>query len=410
MKFRWMLILALTAFLAGCANVCSTDCRATERAIPCKESGTHYAADAIKPYVERGECPGAISIFYNQGVQETACIGWADVDKKIPMSLDRMFMQCSQTKGFCGVTIAILVEEGKISLDDPVANYLPAFKDLKVKVKDEQGNTTLVPAQNTLTIRMVMNHTGGYPFEIPTKSKRGWSSLSIQDTAREAATLPLLFEPGTAVRYSNTGIDIGAAIVEVVTGQSWDSFLKERVLDPLGMTDTTFNPTDEQLSRTISMYNVKGGQQAQYRSFNPAMPRPYNGPTVFPSAGAGLWTTAADQVKFYKMLMNLGIGENGVRILKADTVKSILATSTRPDHLGEYSLGLTTNKSGWMGHGGAWHTSCSVNWQTKRLRLWVVQHCGSNLPWTRDWVKASEAFFAQKVEDSGVSEYTGRMK
>ena len=63
-----------------------------------------------------------------------------------------------------------------------------------------------------------------------------------------------------------------------------------------------------------------------------------------------------------------------------------------------------------MGHGGAWQTSCSVNWQTKRLRLWVVQHCGSNLPWTRDWVKASEAFFAQKVEDSGVSEYTGRMQ
>ena len=235
MFFKSIFSLFLAALFFGCASSVST----------VRDSRTTFVRDEIQPLIDSGEFPGAISILYNNGIQETACVGFADVENKIPIATDQLFMQCSQTKGFCGVTIAILVEEGKISLDDPVANYLPAFKDLKVKVKDEQGNTTLVPAQNTLTIRMVMNHTGGSPFEIPTKSKRGWSSLSIQDTAREAATLPLLFEPGTAVRYSNTGIDIGAAIVEVVTGQSWDSFLKERVLDPLGMTDTTFNPTDE---------------------------------------------------------------------------------------------------------------------------------------------------------------------
>ena len=83
-------------------------------------SKTSYAREVLQPYVDRGELPGAISIFYNNGVQEICCVGYADVEKKRPIRLDNVYMQCSQTKGFCGVTIAKLVEEGKLSLDDPV--------------------------------------------------------------------------------------------------------------------------------------------------------------------------------------------------------------------------------------------------------------------------------------------------
>ena len=241
MKHRTFLALILTALALPLAA---------------RESGTHYAADALKPFVESGELPGAISIFCSGDVQETACVGWANVENKIPMTVDRLFMQCSQTKGFCGVTIAMLVEEGRISLDDPVVKYLPEFKTLYIAGKDAEGKPTRTPAKNVLTIRMVMNHTGGFPFEIPTKNKKGWPALSLRDTAKEAASRPLVFEPGTSTRYSNTGIDIGAAITEVVTGKPWDVFLKERVLDPLGMKDTTFNPTDEQLSRAISLYSL----------------------------------------------------------------------------------------------------------------------------------------------------------
>lgn len=377
-----------------------------------KESKTTFAADAVKPYIESGVLPGIINVFYKNGVQETTCAGWADVDKKIPMTMDKMFMQCSQTKGFCGVTIAILVEEGKISLDDPVSKYLPEFKNLKVLTKNEQGKNVAVPAKNVLTIRMVMNHTGGFRFETPTKGKKGWSGAPLRATAKEAASIPLLFEPGTKVQYSNTGIDIGAAVIEVVSGQPWDKFIKERVFDKLGMKDSTFNPTDEQLERAISMYMYKKDKKAEYMSFAKQMPRPYNGPTVFPSAGAGLWTTAADQVKFYKMLMNLGIGDNGVRILKEETVKSILATSTRPNGLGNYSLGLGADfKKGTMGHGGAWGTSATVNWRTKELRIKVVQLRGdNNRPWNATINKAAQKFFAMQVDDSNTDAYTGRLK
>ena len=398
MKLRFLLALLLAALALPLAA---------------RESNTHYAADALKPFVDSGELPGAISILCSGDVQETACLGWANVEEQLPMTTTRLFMQCSQTKGFCGVTVAMLVEEGKLSLDDPVSKYLPEFAELKIAAKDEMGKPTTVPAKNTLTLRMVMNHTGGFPFEIPTKKQKGWPGLSLRDTAREAAANPILFEPGTQVRYSNTGIDIGAAVVEVVTGKPWEIFLKERVLDPLGMTETTFTPADERLKDSISLYFIKAGDKPKFLEYNRWMPLPHNGPDVHPSAGAGLWTTAEDQLKFYRMLMNLGVGDNGVRLLKEETVKTLLATTTRPVELGHYSLGLGANfEKGTMGHGGAWGTSCTVNWRKKHLVLWVVQqNVAPNTP--RPWIaarsQAAEKFFAEKFDDAARS-YTGRLQ
>ena len=405
MKHSFLFKLAAFALVAGVvAGCCCT------KAPKYRDSKTNFAQEAVKPYIESGELPGVISVFYKDGLQETACEGWANVEEKRPITMDNLFMQCSQTKGFCGVTIAILVEEGKISLDDPVAKYLPDFANLKVKTTNEKGETVLVPAKNTLTIRMVMNHSGGFPFEIPSKNKKGWPGVSLQDTAKEAASLPLLFEPGTKFQYSNTGIDIGAAVIEVVTGKPWEDFLKERVFIPLEMNNSTFNPTNEQLKNSISLYYLKTGEKAKFREFNPAMPLPHNGPTVHPSAGAGLWTTANDQLKFYKMLMNLGVGENGVRILKEETVKSILATSALPKELGTYSLGLFVNfDEGTIGHGGAWGTYCTVNWRKKELRLLVVQMNGAGQPWAKKLIEAANKFYQTVVDDSAVNAYTGRL-
>ena len=126
------------------------------------DSKTSFAKEALQPYLDSGELPGAISIFYNNGVQETCCIGYANVEQNRPIKLDNVFMQCSQTKGFCGVTIAKLVEEGKISLDDPVSKYLPEFKELWVLDSEKDGIKTLHKAKNVLTVRMVLNHTGGF--------------------------------------------------------------------------------------------------------------------------------------------------------------------------------------------------------------------------------------------------------
>ena len=383
-----------------------------------KDSKTTYAQEVLQPYVDNGQLAGAISVFYKDGVQETCCIGYADVAKKRPIKMDNVFMQCSQTKGFCGVTIAKLVEEGKISLDDPVSKYLPEFRELWVQESNKDGVKTLRKAKNTLTVRMVLNHTGGFPFEASVKRNDvrggGWSGgAPLRQVAAVAAESPIMFEPGTRDLYSNTGIDIGAAIVEVVTGMKWENYLKQEVLDPLGMKSTWFWPTDKQLKKKIELYAFKDNAPAEWVEEMAWQQRPYNDSHVFASAGAGLWTTAADQLKFYKMLMNLGVGENGVRILKEETVKSILACSTRPQNMGGYSLGLSApvkdNENAWFGHGGAWGTNCSVNWHKKQLKLWVVQSAGGPQPWGGKVNAAAEKFFAQPFEKSGVDAYTGRI-
>ena len=413
MKKLFGIAIAVAAATWG-AGCCSSTCCAEG---PWKESGTSFAKDALQKYVDSGEMPGAISVFYKDGVQETACLGYADADSKRPITLDSHYMQCSQTKGFCGVTIAILVEEGKILLDDPVYKYLPEFKELWVQTSNTNGVRTLAKAKNVLTIRQVMNHTGGFPFELANyQTMGGWSRrMPLRSVAATAAAAPLLFEPGTDVRYSNVGIDIGAAIVEKVSGKRWEDFLKERVFDPLEMTASTFWPTEEQLATKIEMYDVKGGKPAKWRKDNPSMQRPYGDDRVFSSAGAGLWTTARDQLKFYKMLMNLGLGDNGVRILKEETVKAILATSTRSASLKDpnYSLGLRApikdTDDEWFGHGGAWGTQCVVNWHKRQLKLWAVQFCGTPRPWDKARAEAAEKFFNAKLDDSGAAAYTGRM-
>ena len=391
-------------------------CSQSRNTAAVRDSGTTFAQEALQQYVDSGRLPGAISVLYNNGVQETCCIGYADPRTKRPITMDDAFMQCSQTKGFCGVTIAKLVEEGKISLDDPVSKYLPEFSTLWVLDGKTDSTMTLHKAKNVLTVRMCLNHTGGFPFECSAKRKDvrggGWSGgAPIRQVASIAAESPIMFEPGTKALYSNTGIDIGAAVVETVTGMKWEKYLKETVLDPLGMKDTWFWPTDKQIENKIELFNIKDGQPSEWLEENPWEQRPYNDSHVFASAGAGLWSTANDQLKFYKMLMNLGVGDNGVRILKEETVKSILAVSTRPAGLGDYSLGLTApvvdSEDAWFGHGGAWGTNCVVNWHKKQLKLWVVQASSGKRFWGEAMAAAAEKFFNSEIDNSSDA-YVGR--
>ena len=196
----------------------------------------------------------------------------------------------------------------------------------------------------------------------------------------------------------------------------WEEYLKKTVLEPLGMNSSTFWPTEEMLKTQIESYMCVKGKPAKYMLQHGWQQRPYNDDHVFASPGAGLWTTVSDQLKFYKMIMNLGVGDNGVRILKEETVKTILAISTRPKGLGGYSLGLGApekdqdNENQWVGHGGAWGTNCSVNWRKKQLKLWAVQLEGGPRPWDAARDKAADEFFKQKIDSSNINAYTGRTK
>jgi CubicO group peptidase (beta-lactamase class C family) len=412
-------LLPVVMLIAGCLSQDSVNTETIARS-SAKDSGTTVVNDAVGKYVDSGEIAGCISILYKDGVQEVACLGYSDVDKKRPITLDDPFMQCSQTKGFCGVTIAKLIEEGKISLDDPVSKYLPEFKNpaYSISKRDAQGKMHVTVHQTPITIRMCMNHTAGFPFELPNAQLMGgWSRrMPLRSVAATANSQRVLFEPGKGVAYSNVGIDVGAAVVEAVTGMPWEEYLKKTVLEPLGMNNTTFWPTEKQLETKIELYDIKKDNKAKYRYEAQWMQRPYNDNRVFASAGAGLWTTARDQLKFYKMLMNLGLGDNGVRILKEETVKKYLAVSTRqiPNRKDGYSLGLTApavdTEDSWFGHGGAWGTNCMVSHHKRLLKLWVIQKTGEIKDVDKAWAQACKSFFETNIEKGDASAYTGRMK
>ena len=409
-------ILALSQIAAAFAAVSTLPAQDVFSSSLAPTPGARVAA-AVQPWVDSGQLPGAISIVCAGDKTEVSCVGWSDVAARRGVTLDDHFMQCSQTKGFCGVTAAILVEEGRLSLDDPVSKYLPEFGTLWVKALETNDVRMLVKAKTPLTVRMCLNHTGGFPFEIPAKGASipggGWSGgMPLRSVAATAASQPILFEPGTAVKYSNTGIDIAAAVVQTIVGKPWEDFLQERVLAPLGMSETCFKPTDDQIARHIELYDVHADAPATWKLHNGNEQRPYNDSHVFPSAGAGLWTTARDQVKFYRMLMNGGVGDNGVRILKEETVRELLAKSSRPDGLGGYSLGLNAPQDGhgWFGHGGAWGTNCQVDMDKRRLKLWVVQLNGQPRPWDKAKAAAEDEFFAEAIDRADEDAYTGRME
>ena len=164
------------------------------------------------------------------------------------------------------------------------------------------------------------------------------------------------------------------------------------------MRDTTFKPTDEQLSRQISMYTISKNTFPVYTPENKRMPLPHNGPAVFAYPAMGLWSTADDLLKFYQMIMLKGIGANGVRILQEQTVLELLATSQRPTRLNPgqgYSLGfqILQDDPGWLGHGGSWGTYFKINIDKQELCLWVVQLCGAPRPWDVQREEAAKSFF-----------------
>lgn len=364
-------------------------------------------ADALNPFVERGELVGGVSVLVDGDRTVVDCVGFADAETKRPVTVDDVFMQCSQTKGFCGVTAAILIEEERLGLDDPVSRYLPEFA-----------------CKSNLTVRMCLNHTAGFDFELPNyEAMGGWHRrMPFRSVAAVAASLPLLFKPGTKVRYSNVGIDVAAAVIEVVSRQRWEDFLKARVLDPLDMAATTFRPSSDVLKRRMSLYSLDSRRLPRKVDAMPQMAPPYDDDRVFPSAGAGLWTTVRDQLKFYRMLMNLGRGDNGVRILKEETVRKLLARSTRPrgvrniygDIDDDYSLGLVAppedTDDAWFGHGGAWGTQAMVNYHRKQLSLWAYQLEGMPPhPWKEARERVAEDYFKRRIESGSVDAHTGRL-
>ena len=336
----------------------------------------HAAAPAksiaaqLQPFVDKGEMAGAVALVASKDkVLTIETVGFADVAAKRPMKADALFWIASQTKPITGVAVMMLVDEGKLSLDDPIEKYLPEFKTQMLVIDKEAPRKPAHP----ITVREVMNHTSGMPFKSAAESPT-LDGLTLRDAVLSYAKTPLNSEPGTKSVYSNAGINTGARLIEVITGQSYESFMDKRLFGPLGMKDTTFWPSKEQIARLAIPHKPNAAKTALEVTTISQLYYPLDDRKKrYPMPAGGLFSTAADCAKLLQMVLNGG-ELNGKRYLSAAAVKQMTSRQTPAAIPTNYGVGWSTGAS--FGHGGALATNMSIDPARGLITVWLVQHAG----------------------------------
>ena len=302
-----------------------------------------------------GKVPGAVAIGCAGGKLDIRCFGLADVAAQRPMTADTVGWLASNTKAIACALVLSYVEEGKLALDEPISRYLPEWLGTRVP-----------------TLRQCMSHPSGLAFfpEMPIDRR------PVQLLSRMGAAAERMSAPGEKYLYSNWGIDVAAACVEVVAGLPWEILLKERILDPLDMRDATFHLTPEQCGRMAKGYVLTDDKPAQEAMVD-QLQVPYSLHSRYPEAGGGLFGTPMDMVKFFAMVAGGGVGLNGRRVLEAETVALWFEKQT-PDRVAErYSFGAQVSEDGrMMSHGGAWSTWGCAYRASGVARVFFVQYAG----------------------------------
>lgn len=303
--------------------------------------------ETVKRFMEAHRISGAVTLIARKGrIVHFETQGVMDIETKKPMQGDTLFAMASTTKPVAGVAILMLVEEGKIQLNDPVSKFLPEFKNMKVAVQKEgSSETELVTANREITLRDLLTHTSGLGSGGPGSSKAppdlrfpSKPDDTLATYVPRLAAMPLDFQPGTRWLYSGlAGIDTLSRVVEVASGQPFDVFLRQRIFEPLGMKDTFFVVPDDKKERLATIYQ-SDGQKLTKSAFTLNFPKGY-----FSGAG-GLVSTAEDFYRFGQMLCNRG-EFNGKRLLSPRSVELMSS-----NHVGEMFPGNLGRPKG-MGFG-----------------------------------------------------------
>lgn len=336
-------------------------------------AGAEAVPAAVKAFVDQGVIAGAVTLVADRnGVLALDAVGQSDLAAKTPMRTNSLFWIASMTKPTTGALILMLQDEKKLSVDDPVARYLPEFKGIRVKD---------ATADATLTIRHLLTHTSGLETVPPAKPDAALAELMASYAAK-----PLKFEPGSKWEYCNGGINTLGRIVEVVSGKPYAQFLRERLLEPLGMTETTFWPSGDLKSRLATSYTVGAdGRLEPTDIFFLKGALDDTTRTAFPSGG--LFSTAADYARFLQMLLNGGEWK-GRRLLSREAVAQMTRTQTGDLKTGfvdgmsfgfacgvvRTPQGVTAMLSpGTFGHGGSYGTQAWADPAKGRVFVLMIQ-------------------------------------
>jgi CubicO group peptidase (beta-lactamase class C family) len=285
--------------------------------------------DHMKRYIDAGKIAGTLTLVARRGqVAYLEPQGHLEIERRRPVTADAVWRIYSMTKPITSVGLMMLYEEGRFQLDDPVHRFIPSWQNLRVFVGGNYPTFKTAPVERPMTIRDLLSHTSGltYGFMERTNVDAAYRNLGVADQMRSGYTLqdmvdtlaelPLEFSPGTRWNYS-VATDVIGHLIELISGQRLDAYLRERILDPLGMRDTGFVLEDEQVARFAANYERQGDgslkmidnpEQSSYRKRS------------FFSGGGGLLSTAPDYFRFTSMLQNMG-ELDGTRLLGRKTVE-----------------------------------------------------------------------------------------
>ncbi len=365
---------------------------------------------ALQQWIDWGELSGAVTLVAKDGkIVEFDAIGVSNLASQRRMKKDDLFWIASMTKPMTAAAVLLLSDEGKLSIEDPVSKYLPSFKDLWMVSEKSDAQVILKKPSREVTIRDLLTHMHGLhePASIS-------ETASLADVVDLVARGPLEFEPGTQWRYGNASMSVLGRIVEVVSGEAYQDFLQERFFNPLGMTETTFHPTDEQFERLATSYcnSPETGALTEMDIFlfpGKLLRSPQH--TIAP--GGGLFSTAMDVFKFYQMLLNGGEFD-GRRYLKVSTVKEMFTSQTGDKKAGfcegmgwGLGIGVVTHPEGWtrglavgtVNHDGAYGTTVFLDPSRNLLFIMLIQRGG--LGGRPDGMRFRFAFTSAVMEAAG---------
>jgi CubicO group peptidase (beta-lactamase class C family) len=376
-------------------------------------------------YVAKGKLPGAVVLVARNGkIVYHQAIGMSDMEQNIPMQKDNIFRIASQTKAIVSVGIMMLQEEGKLLISDSLSKYIPEFEESTVAVKSADESFTVEKAKRQIILRDLLTHTAGIDYGYGLASKeweeagmQGWyfahRNEPVLETVKRMAKLPMEAHPGEKYVYGYS-TDILGAVIEVVSGQSLDVFLKERILDPLGMIDTYFYLPKSKASRLSVVYSQCGNKllraaadgrplfkwddEVNCIGNNQTQGHYLNGPRVSFSGGAGLLSTSKDYAIYLQMMLNEGV-YNGVRILSRKSVELMTTNHLGGDHYKDvkfpwdwgvgFGLGFSVTTDvgdrgvlgslGEYGWGGAYHSSYWVDPNENLVVVYFTQVAPINL-------------------------------
>jgi CubicO group peptidase (beta-lactamase class C family) len=370
-------------------------CCASAVADPQAQGFSPARLDRVTSYlqnaVDQKQYAGAVTLIARRGhIAQSQAIGYPP---------DAIFQIYSMTKPITSVAALVLLEEGKLGLEDPVSRYLPAFAKMQVL---EGEAVQARPAARPITIKHLLTHTAGFaageklhgPAVERLEAARVYESRSLEAYANAVATQPLANDPGTRFSYDGVNTEVLSRAIEVIAGMPFDQFVHRRVLDPLRMTDTSFTVPTAKRSRIVAMTSTdEAGRLVVIKSpqvLGEMLKR-------YPSGAGGLYSTAADYLRFCQMLLNGG-ELDGVRILGRKTVELMLS-----NHLGQLSppvnefnegegFGLggyvvldparrgqpgSVGQFGWSGAAATWFF---IDPQEQLVAILMMQHLPRHLP------------------------------